>query len=67
MSRPTCATCPWWAVTFPTTRECRRMPPMEMGRTLLGVDAPIWPRTGGTDWCGEHPGMAAWMRETADV
>jgi len=78
MSRPTCATCPWWVGRddIPAVRE--RVPE---GRGESRVRAPtgcsvIISTEGAThssgviyafgithkdDFCGEHPGMPAWL------
>jgi hypothetical protein len=59
--------------------DCRRFPPVrsnldkfrgcgrdEQASRLLTAgdgDRADWMRTEATDWCGEHPGFAAWLLE----
>lgn len=52
MNRPTCETCPFWAVLSPTAigGECHKNPPPWLGAT-------------STDFCGAHRHFPAWMAQ----
>ncbi len=46
MTKPSCATCPYWLAAI---GRCNRRKPMVHGIT-------------GDDWCGDHPDFQAWLK-----
>ena len=58
---PCCKTCPCWHQSSgPTqTDTCRRYPP---SYSTFAPGNRSWPHTNGTDWCYEHPELAAQLQ-----
>jgi len=72
MNRPTCETCPFWAVADPESlyQECVRFPPNDQERVNFteGFSGLVgkWPRTHQDEWCGEHPLMKFSLAHPSD-
>lgn len=75
MTRPTCATCPYWDqmprsdLKHEAQGYCRRNAPVVIA---TGEHGSLYPQTehpwtNASLWCGEHPAMPAWLAAAKDA
>lgn len=69
MTKPTCATCPFWAEMTMPQGECRRHTPSLVDPLHDEDDLDFsgyWPETSHDAWCGEHPDFAAYAQAVSE-
>lgn len=71
MTKPTCATCPFWDPDNFDEGDCRKNPPVVVMADIglesgSMVAATRWPQVDRDDWCGEHPDFAAYTQAVSE-